>query len=403
MSQQFSQSRWMLTSGVARTAVAFGTNLILVRFIDPAGFGTFALRHAAISLVLTILSLRVGVIVIRLQESEFDARDRGLYWSVTLHETTLAGLLAAGWLIATGDLTDWTSILLAGILLQHLSTNAIAFYERKQPYRRIATLESLSQLTAHAAAVGLVLTGAGAAALYLRELALPLITGTALFALGAVPLERPRLLTFSEWRSVTRQARGLWLEGMLEGTFARVTVLLAGAVGGASGAGLLFQARRLAVVPQQLLSPVTSRLALNWFSREPRLEARRKSALRLLGMLGLPLVIVTAISIAFANPVVPLLFGERWEQSATLLVAMSGIVLFYAPFAIVKNLLIAERRTRYLIAARFAQFAGLALPLAGAMLGYAIGIEQVAIGLSLAFMLAFLVCLVFSFRKSPAS
>ena len=31
------------------------------------------------------------------------------------------------------------------------------------------------------------------------------------------------------------------LEGMLEGAFARVTVLLAGAVGGASGAGLLFQ------------------------------------------------------------------------------------------------------------------------------------------------------------------
>lgn len=393
----------MLTSGVARAAIAFGANLVLVRFIDPSGFGTFALRHAAISLVLTVLSLRVGVIVIRLQESEFSAADRGLYWSVTLHETVLAGILAAGWLLATGDLTQGTGILLVGILLQHISTNVIAFYERKQPYRRIATLESISQLTAHAIAIGLVLTGAGAFALYLRELALPLLTGSALVALGAVPRERPRLLRFAEWRSVARQARGLWLEGMLEGAFARVTVLLAGAVGGASGAGLLFQARRLAVVPQQLLSPVTSRLALNWFSRERGASARRRSALRLLGLLTPPLILATGLSIAFATPVVPVLFGERWNDAAGLLVAMSGIVLFYAPFAIVKNLLLAERRTRYVIAARFAQFAGLGLPLAGALFGRAIGIEQVAIGLSVAFLLAFLTCLAFSFRNEPTS
>jgi O-antigen/teichoic acid export membrane protein len=294
-----------------------------------------------------------------------------------------------------GQLSALMSVLLLGMLVQHFVNNSIAFYERGRPYLRLAALEAGSQLAAHLLAVVLVLLGVGAAALYLRELALGLILGGALAAAGGLTLERPRWLALDEWRQVLADVKGIWLEGMLEGAFQRATVLLTGAVASTGAVGFLYQARRLAVVPHQLLSPVTSRVLLNWLRAS---NAPRAILVRVLALFVAPLVAAAIACVAFADPIVPWLFGEAWSPVAQLLGLMAGVVVFYSLFGVTKSYLIATRQTRYLLAARVFQWLGLGLPLAVAAWRGSLGVESVAVGLSLSYAFAFIACLIFSLR-----
>lgn len=396
------QSSWMLTSGIVRAAFAFGSNLILVRAIAPEQFGEFALALAAIGMFETVISLRVGVQVLRLRDDEFTTERRRLYWSVLIYEVIAAGLLSAGWLAWLGTLSLWTGILIVGLLVQHWVTHTISFYERQQPYRRLATLEGGAALVAHSLAAVLALLGAGAAALYLRELALGLFLVGALALAGGLRPERPRWLGLDDWHSVLRDVRGIWFEGVLEGAFQRVTVLLVGAVGSPAATGFFYQARRLTYVPQQLLAPVTGRMTLNWLSRDTDPAAQRRLLRKMLVLLALPLLALALLCLALADTIVPILFGESWRPAAQLLRWMVGVIVFYSLFGVVKTYLIAMRQLRLLLVARVLQWAGLLLPLAPALWGDPVGVEHVALGLSLSNAVVFVASFAFA-KWQPAT
>ena len=395
------QSSWMVSSGATRAGIAFASNLVLVRYIAPAQFGEFALALAAIGMFETVISLRVGLQVLRLRDEEFDARRRRIYWNVLLYEVAAAGALSALWLWVIGSLSLWTGLLLAGMLTQHWIGHITAFFERQQPYRRLAALEGGSAVIAHGLAVGLVLLGAGPAALYVRELALGLLLVTSLAAVGGLHREQLHWLGIEDWRRVLREVRGIWLEGVLDGAFQRVSLLLAGAVGTAGSVGFFYQARRLAFVPQQLLAPVTGRMTLTWLSGESQ-PAEQRLLLRRLGIgLALPLTAIAALSFGYAERIIPLLFGDAWRPAAKLLKSMTGVIVFYSLFGVMKTYLIATRRMRLLLAARLMQWAALLLPLAPWLFGRSVGVEQIATGLSLSYLFSFAACLVFAIRNEP--
>jgi PST family polysaccharide transporter len=392
----------MLSSGAMRAAVAFASNLVLVRFIAPEQFGEFALALAAIGMCETVVSLRVGIQVLRMRDDELDDDLARVYWTVLLYEVAVAGLLSALWLWLVGSLSLWSAVLIVGMLTQHWFAHTLSFFERQQPYRRLATLEGASALAAHGLAVALVLLGAGPAALYLRELALGAVLVGALAAIGGLRLERPRWLGLEDWRGVVRDVRGIWLEGVLEGTFQRACVLLVGAVGSTGSVGFFYQAHRLAMVPQQLLTPLTGRMALNWLSRDDDRAARRRLLRRLLGTLALPLAPLAVLCLVFADPVVPLLFGESWRPAAELLEWLIGVVAFFSLFAVMRSYLMAARQMRVVLIARLLQWSTLLLPLVPWLWGERIGVDRVAIGVSLSYAMAFGACLAFALRQPVA-
>lgn len=391
------QAGWMLSGGVVQAAIAFGANLVLARHIAPEGFGRFALLLASVSLVLALLSLRTGQLVIRERARDagggLDPARRSLFVNALYQETLLCGVLTLGVCALGGQLDLAAATLLVALLLAHLQSNLKALFERRMAYRQLSLLESGSQLVGHGLAVGLVLAGAGAAALYARELALALVGLAGLAALRALPRVRWRWLTPRDWRGLAREAKDLWLDGALEGGFARALVLSAGAVGGTAGAGLFFQAHRLATVPHQLLQPLAGRLAFNWFSRAATDAERRAARRRLLLGLAAPLAAVGAATVWLADPVVPWLLGERWTAAAPVLATMVGCVVGTSLFAIARMYLLSTRHTRVLVLARGAQFAGLGLGVALVALAPDLGVRAIGLGLSAAFALGLAVAL----------
>ncbi len=87
----------MVTGQVIQALVAFAANLVLVRHIAPAEFGRFAVVYAGASLVLSIVSLRVGTLIIRTPGKAFTVALEERYFNVLAVETVLALVLGLAW------------------------------------------------------------------------------------------------------------------------------------------------------------------------------------------------------------------------------------------------------------------------------------------------------------------
>ena len=57
-------SLFLVSGRAAQAFIAFGVNLVLVRYLTPEDFGRFALALAGVALVYTLLSLQINVLII---------------------------------------------------------------------------------------------------------------------------------------------------------------------------------------------------------------------------------------------------------------------------------------------------------------------------------------------------
>ncbi len=347
----------LVSSNIAQAGIAFLSQLILMRSLTPADFGEFAQALAIVGLVQMTLSPRLGVLAFRTPDADYtEAFRRRLYSAMTV-EMLISLPLMLGWLAVAGQCSSRSVLLAATLALGQWVASVTMFYERALPYRGIAVIETGSLLAGHVVAVLLVLAGAGVASLYLRETAALALRALLLLQIGAIPRWRPRRVTLAEWRALLIEARVPWMDGIVDGGFQRLTVLAAAALGGAHGAGLFFQAQRLAMVPHQILSPVVVRLAGNIFGRIETKQTRRHTLARMAALIGLPLALAAAAAWMFAGSVVPWLFGASWREAGPVLAAMAGVVFGFSLFELGRSYCLAQRVHGVLLAGRMVQYA----------------------------------------------
>lgn len=324
-----------LSAGI-QALTGFGVQVVLMRLLVPEDFGRFALVLAGCSLVQTIVSLRLNILIIRLPQSDVTSAKAKLYQAALVWETLLASTISMVWLLSSDLMSGYTLTLLASLTLGQWTNQSVAFYERGMAYGRIAAVESGSQMAGHLAALALALLGAGPVALYIREIVAIAARLAAFAAIGALLMpiwRRPRL---RDLRSLIRQTRGIWLEGLLEGLLSRVVVVVSVALTGLHGAGILAQSQRLVMLPHQFLSPVVARMAMNMFSRTTLLRERQNLLVRLLAV-TLALLIVAAIAILlWAAALIPWIFGPNWIEAATIVQSLIGVVLFLSVFDLLR-------------------------------------------------------------------
>lgn len=378
-----------MTGTVVQIVLTFAGNLVLLRILGPDKFGYFAVTLAAISLVASILSLRLGIIIIRTAADNFTPLTQRRYFNGIVAETAVVAFVSTGWLVASGRDTALDFMLVAAVIVQNFCGHNRAYWERSMPYKTAAIVETCVVAFSQLAGVAIVLITRDVAALYVRELvaALALLAGLAL--VGGLTWHRLQWLSTSEWKSLLREARGIWLDSVLEGVFQRLTVLTTAAVAGDRGAGLFSMAQRISGMPHQVLMPL-GRVAITWFGHAAKVD-RRRTRDQLLIFLGLILAPTAAVVISVADPVVPWLFGAHWTEAVPALIAMSGGIVFLTLFEVTRGYSLVVGATPVLIAGRLAQFSGFVFLSVLAWLWPAQSVELLGFGLSLAFALAFLV------------
>jgi O-antigen/teichoic acid export membrane protein len=397
-------SFFLVSGQLFQAFLAFGVNLILVRHITPSEFGRFALILAGAFLIYSIISSRINFLIARMPEADYNIEIKQKLFSAMTLETIVATLFIMLWLIASNKAGLWECLLVGAVGLRQWTDLNKAFFERDMPYRQLAIVETGASTGGHLIALSLVLSGMGWMVLFIREILISFINLFGLWRVGGLTIYRLRFLTFKEWLSIYKDARGVWLDGVLEGNFQRLTILLAGFFGNEFAAGLFFQAQRLAFVPHQLLSPIVSRILAVWFGRTEDNVLRDSGRDRVLRILFLPLLLAGILTVLFADPVVPWLFGQSWFRVADLLIYMSGMIIFCTLFETLKSYCLATRATATMFGSRVTQYIGLLVPTAFGSFGWLSADIALALGLSVAYFFGFIfIFIVIIINKNKSS
>ena len=351
----------MLGGGAGRTAVAFGSNLVLMWYLLPEEFGRFALTQATIGLVAGVVSLKINDIVIRESSHDLESGGKDLLFSALVVESILLCIGAVCLLWLAGLWNMWAGVLLLGTIASNWDAVIFACYERSFHYKNLTLLESGSHLLIHVfVATGAVL-GIGYPVLYLQRLLEAIGRLSGLVCVGGMVKFRMRRLCLHDWNALYRKFRGIWLDGWLEQFFERLVILLVGWMGGEKAAGYFLQAGRLAGTPHNLLAPATERVAYNYFSHR---VAPGRGTQGLKQTLAVQLIFLGTVGIAvffLASPLIPMLFGLQWEPAVPLLQAMTGIILARSPFGTLRAWFMAKKRMRpFVLLGRGSQYLALA-------------------------------------------
>lgn len=355
MNSGLGKGMFLTVGAIAQAVAGFAVQIVLMRQLVPEDFGHFALVLAGCSLVQTILSWRLNVLIIRLPPGDLHSAAARLYQVALVWETFAAALCTLIWLALADLLTAYALLLVLALVLGQWGNQAIAFYERDMAYGRITAVETGSQIFGHMVALTLVLGGAGAFALYARELAAIVARIGAFAKIGALPgpkWEWPsRRQLFDLWRA----SRSIWLEGVLEGTFARLVILTVGTLTNLRDAGIFAQSQRLAILPHQFMAPVVSRYAINLFNRAEHAQARRALLLRLGTLTTATLIPAIAVTLLWSEELVPWVFGQHWSETGHTLKSMIGVILFLPLFDLFRSYCYALGRVSHIVVARLTQ------------------------------------------------
>ena len=392
---------WMLGGGAGRTAVALGSNLVLMWYLLPEEFGRFALTQATIGLVAGVVSLKINDIVIRESSHDLESGGKDLLFSALVVESILLciGAVCLLWLVGLWNM--WAGVLLFSTIVANWSVVGFAWYERSFQYKKLTLLESGAYLISHSLAVAGAVVGIGYAILYVRILLEALGKFCGLFFVGGMATFRLRRLSLHDWQSLYRRFRGIWLDGWLEHLFERLVIVLVGWMGGEKAAGYFFQAQRLANAPRGLFEPVTARVAYNYFSH-------RTPADRGLAVLGQALAIqlvfgaVLGLAVFFlASSLVPMIFGPQWEPMVPLLQAMVGVMIAFSPFSTLKAFFMAKKMMRpFILLGRGIQYVTLAGVTLVILVYQVPATLAMAVGISVGYIVGSLALFVFSRRLS---
>jgi len=313
------------------------------------------------------------------------------YYGAALIEVVLSTILICIWLLTTTNSGNWEVGLILALGLRHWMQQNNAFFERTMPYRKLAFTETIVATTSHLVTLGLALSGVGWTVLFIREIFLSVAGVLGIWVIGGLTIRKFKFPSRKDWLLLFREARGMWLDSALENSLTRLTILFVGMLGGDRATGFFFQALCLANLPQKVLSPLVSQVAGTWFGRTEDHTARRKGRDKLLLAIAAPLALGVSLTIAYADSVIPWMFGDKWARTTELMFGLSGFVFFLSLFEVLKSYCWAARQLRWLLIGRIFQYIGVAIPVYAATTNLMAGDMAMAIGQSVAYGLAFVV------------
>jgi O-antigen/teichoic acid export membrane protein len=306
---------WSLVNSFGGRVLNFLSGLVVARLVTPDEFGTFAAGFLVLTVLLSMNELGVSVVVVRWQGRV----ERILPTATTCAVGTSAIWFALAFLSApqiasllnAPDAVDVIRVLSFGVLLDGLSSipNALLMRGFHQRLRTMADLVGFLLGTA----VGIGLAAAGWGALGLAYGAIVTNAATTFVIWWRGPM-RPRPgWTTAHARELVRAGLPLAGTSLVLLTIMNVDYVVVSRVLGVTALGFYVLAFNVASWPWTLLSKSIRRVALPGFAH---LAAHRERLEETFAR-GLTLVAGTAVLggvllAALADPVVQVLYGDRW-------------------------------------------------------------------------------------------
>lgn len=327
----FSAVMWNYAGGFARAVAQLGVQVALARLLGPHVYGQFAIVLAVVGLGWFITEGGMGVALVQVRELTDDVIRQALGGVLMQGALVAAVLILAAPHIATlfdePGLTGPLMACSALVLLQSMSNLSASLMKRQLDMKRWQFIQvSAYALGFGGVGIALAACGAGVWSLVGAFATQSLITWLAAYRLVRHPL-RPIFRMSADLRSYGMKVLGSTLASWMTDNLERVVI---GRVWGVASLGAYSGAFGLAKAPATLLTHSVHAVSLPIASRlqdEP--ERLRRAYCVMTGGLALVLLPVFSLFAVAAQPIVLLLYGERWEAAVPLLAACAVAMPFY--------------------------------------------------------------------------
>lgn len=304
---------WMTGSHLLAQCFAYGSLILLARWLAPASFGTIAVGTAVLYVaVLFVEQGTLGGIIVRRRLTRSDlvaAMLRCLLTAVVLGAVMagVAGLLVDRF--ASGGDAAAVAALALCLPLHALAVVPTALLQKTMQFGRLAALNAIANVVSALVAVLIAVAGAGVWALVARQvvLFLALAVLTPLFCRhvrldDAGSGEPPRGAHAERW---------FFLFGLALMVTANLDFLVVGAYGDAAVVGLYALAFTIAMAPSTHISAQVGKVLFAAAALHPETSRERtEQSVRLMSAVFLPLL---PLGILVAPAVLPAVLGEKWQ------------------------------------------------------------------------------------------
>jgi O-antigen/teichoic acid export membrane protein len=310
---------------IARLSALF-TIAILTRLISPADFGVVAAASTITPFVLLLADMGLSTFVV--QEKQLSQRklSTGFWYSATM-AALLAGamVLFAPMIAAAFSLPEATAVLRGlsiSVVLVVLASVPTALLRRRMKFKLLASQGIVATLAAQGVAILLAFRGAGAWALVAQ-----LVVSQAIACLLAWQAARwrPNLeFSRSQFMDIARFGSKVVTVELVATLRATAEAAIISNALGAAALGFLAIAQRLIQVVQELgasaLVPVSTVVFAKVRDSAERLKSAYVKAQRISYAAVSPLMAVVVVG---GPLLVPLIFGDGWEQSVPVAQALA--------------------------------------------------------------------------------
>lgn len=310
---------WMIGSNLLAQVFAYGSLILLARWLAPATFGTIAIATAVIGIGgLFVDQGTWGAVIVERQLTRPElvrAFRRSLATAVVLGAAMVATSGALTNRFATGGHPGAVAAIAVCLPLHAIAVVPTALLQRAMQFRRLATVNGVANVISALCAVILASVGAGIWALVSRQVVLYGMIAVLSAAL-CLPALRAHVVPATETAPVRSGVRTEWwffLFSVAKAVTGSLDKLVVGVFGSAAAVGLYSMASTIAMAPlTQFSSQAGQVLFAAAASRPYGFSERTERSARLMAMLMLPLI---PVGVLLAPALLPAVLGTKWAPA----------------------------------------------------------------------------------------
>ncbi len=326
--------KWTGLSMAIVTLVQFAQVAVLARVLDPRDFGLMAVMMIAINFAQTFMDMGISKAIVQRQELS-RAQLSSLYWlniASGLAMTIIVAMLSPLIAVFYGEPLIQPLIVQLSFmfLIISIGNQYRVLCQKELEFGRMAAVEIGAALASFAVAATLASQGYGVRALVYAVMAQATLSSFLFLAHGLKRYHCPALVyRHQEIKSFFTFGFYQMGENAVNYISANMDKILIGKMLGMQAAGFYNLAWQLIIFPVTKINPVVNKVALPVYARlqEDAAETQiyYETSMRALSLITIPALVGLCL---FAQDVVRVLYGEGWNETATLIQILSaaGIV-----------------------------------------------------------------------------
>jgi PST family polysaccharide transporter len=308
--------RWLGTLRAVSIPLAFGSQVILARLIDPAAFGRAAIALIVVNLATVVAVQGVCTGLVQFPRIEREETEMAMFLSLLLGVLLTAATLILGPTLLASIFGEETARLIElaspAWAIAAVGAVPVALVQRRVDFRRIAMIDFTSVWTGTLVSVGLAAAGLGSEALVAGGLAM-IAVGTVLYSLAAGmvrPAYHPHAFT-----KLLGKGAPVSASSILFVAFDNADIAILGARLSPAEVGLYNRALQVGASYYGKISSILVQMSFPVYARTGSVERMLSVRTRITQVHAAVIAPLLVYFVVVADVLVPWLFGEKWAGS----------------------------------------------------------------------------------------